>query len=163
MVVAVKRVSAVVRVPWSGNILEAVEDGFKSGLADAQAKLGALKAEDRALVERWHDSIVWSRLREIFVGADEEGVGVLVDAGADADEDACSLVAGLPSRWEELSVEQGNIHVMHGRGNRWGLCSDREGRGVRLGDAPTMLLDYARRVSATAVFYQVKSFHESVM
>lgn len=163
MVVAVKRVSAVVRVPWSGNILEAVEDGFKSGLADAQAKLGALKAEDRALVERWHDSIVWSRLREIFVGADESGVGVLVDAGADADEDACHLVAGLPSRWEELSAEQGNIHVMHGRGNRWGLCSDREGRGVRLGDAPTALLDYARRVSSTAVFYQVKSFHESVM
>ena len=163
MVVAVKRVSAVVRVPWGGNILEAVEDSFKSGLADAQAKLGALKAEDRALVERWHDSIVWSRLREIFVGADEDGVGVLVDAGADADEDACSLVAGLPSRWEDLSGDQGNIHVMHGRGNRWGLCSDREGRGVRLGDAPSALLGYARRVSATAVFYQVKSFHSSVM
>lgn len=66
MAVAVKRVSAVVRVPWGGNILEAVEDGFKSGLADAQAKLGALSAEDRGLVERWHDSIVWSRLREIL-------------------------------------------------------------------------------------------------
>ena len=94
----------------------------------------------------------------------DDGVaGVLVDSGADADEDARSLVAGLPSRWEDLSVEQGNIHVMHGRGNRWGLCGDREGRGVRLGDAPIMLLDYVRRVSATAVFYQVKSFHESVM
>ena len=89
-----KRVSAVVRVPWGGSVLEAVEDGFKSGLADAQSKLGALSAEDRGLVERWHDSIVWSRLREIFVGADEDGAGVLVDAGADADEDACSLVAG---------------------------------------------------------------------
>lgn len=163
MVVAVKRVSAVVRVPWGGNILEAVEDGFKSGLADAQAKLGALSAKDRELVERWHDSIVWSRLREVFVNVDDGGAGVLVDSGADADEDACSLVAGLPSRWEDLSGEQGNIHVMHGRGNRWGLCGDREGRGVRLGDAPTALLDYVRRVSATAVFYQVKSFHESVM
>lgn len=163
MVVAAKRVSAVVRVPWCGNVLEAVEDGFKSGLADAQTKLGALKAEDRGLVERYHDSIVWSRLREIFVGADEQGAGVLVDAGADADEEACRLVAGLPSSWDSLSEEQGNIHVMHGRGNRWGLCSDREGRGVRLGDAPTALLAYVRRVSATAVFYQVKSFHHSVM
>jgi hypothetical protein len=163
MAVAVKRVSAVVRVPWGGNILEAVEDGFKSGLADAQAKLGALSTKDRELVERWHDSIVWSRLREIFVGADEDGAGLLVDAGADADEDACSLVAGLPSRWEDLSGDQGNIHVMHGRGNRWGLCSDREGRGVRLGDAPTALLAYVCRVSSTAVFYQVKSFHSSVM
>lgn len=163
MAVAVKRVSAVVRVPWGGSVLEAVEDGFKSGLADAQAKLGALSTKDRGLVERWHDSIVWSRLREIFVGADEQGAGLLVDAGADADEDACSLVAGLPSRWEDLSGDQGNIHVMHGRGNRWGVCSDREGRGVRLGDAPTALLAYVRRVSSTAVFYQVKSFHSSVM
>ena len=159
MVVAVKRVSAVVRVPWGGSVLEAVEEGFKVGLVDAQAKLGALSAEDRGLVERWHNSIV----REIFVGADEDGAGVLVDAGADADEEACRLVAGLPSRWEDLSAEQGNIHVMHGRGNRWGLCSDREGRGVRLGDAPTALLAYVRRVSSTAVFYQVKSFHHSVM
>lgn len=163
MVVAVKRVSAVVRVPWGGSVLEAVEEGFKAGLVDAQSKLGALSAEDRGLVERWHDSIVWSRLREIFVGADESGVGVLVDAGADADEEACRLVSGLPSRWEDLSADQGNIHVMHGRGNRWGLCSDREGRGVRLGDAPTALLAYVRRVSSTSVFYQVKSFHESVM
>lgn len=163
MVVAVKRVSAVVRVPWGGSVLDAIEEGFKAGLMDAQAKLGALSAKDRGLVERYHDSIVWSRLREIFVGADEDGAGVLVDAGADADEDACHLVAGLPARWEDFSVEQGNIHVMHGRSNRWGLCSDREGRGVRLGDAPSALLDYARRVSSTAVFYQVKSFHESVM
>ena len=163
MVVAVKRVSAVVRVPWGGSVLEAVEEGFKVGLVDAQAKLGALSAKDRGLVERWHDSIVWSRLREVFVNVDDGGAGVLVDAGADADEDACILVAGLPSRWEDLSVEQGNIHVMHGRGNRWGLCSDREGRGVRLGDAPSALLAYVRRVSSTAVFYQVKSFHESVM
>lgn len=158
-----KRLSAVVRVPWGGSVLEAVEEGFKAGLVDAQAKLGALSAEDRGLVERWHDSIVWSRLREIFVGADEDGAGVLVDAGADADEDACSLVAGLPSRWEDLSGDQGNIHVMHGRSNRWRLCSDREGRGVRLGDAPTALLAYVCRVSSTAVFYQVKSFHESVI
>ena len=153
----------MVRVPWGGSVSDAVREGFGAGLADAQAKLGALRPSDAALVERYHDSIVWSRLREIFVGADESGVGMLVDAGADADEGACHLVAGLPSRWEDLSVEQGNIHVMHGRGNRWGLCGDREGRGVRLGDAPIMLLDYVRRVSATAVFYQVKSFHESVM
>ena len=158
-----KRFSQVVRVPWGGSVSDAVREGFGAGLADAQAKLGALRPSDAALVERYHDSIVWSRLREIFVGADESGVGMLVDAGADADEGACHLVAGLPSRWEDLSVEQGNIHVMHGRGNRWGLCGDREGRGVRLGDAPIMLLDYVRRVSATAVFYQVKSFHESVM
>lgn len=160
---AVKRVSQVVRVPWGGSVSDAVREGFGAGLADAQAKLGALRPSDVALVERYHDAIVWSRLREIFVGADESGVGMLVDAGADADEDACHLVAGLPSRWEDLSVEQGNIHVMHGRANRWGLCGDREGRGVRLGDAPSALLDYVRRVSATAVFYQVKSFHESVM
>lgn len=158
-----KRVSQVVRVPWGGSVSDAVREGFGAGLADAQAKMGALLPSDAALVERYHDSIVWSRLREIFVGADESGVGMLVDAGADADEDACSLVAGLPSRWEDLSVEHGNIHVMHGRANRWGLCGDREGRGVRLGDAPSALLDYVRRVSATAVFYQVKSFHESVM
>jgi hypothetical protein len=144
-------------------VSDAVREGFDAGLADAQAKLGALRPSDVALVERYHDAIVWSRLREVFVNVDDGGAGVLVDSGADADEDACSLVVGLPSRWEDLSVEQGNIHVMHGRGNRWGLCGDREGRGVRLGDAPTALLDYARRVSATAVFYQVKSFHESVM
>ena len=142
---------------------DAVREGFGAGLADASAKLGALLPSDAALVERYHGSIVWSRLREVFVNVDDGGAGVLVDAGADADEDACSLVAGLPSRWEDLSVEQGNIHVMHGRANRWGLCGDREGRGVRLGDAPSALLDYVRRVSATAVFYQVKSFHESVM
>lgn len=153
----------MVRVPWGGSVSGAVREGFGAGLADAQAKMGALLPSDAALVERYHDSIVWSRLREIFVGADESGVGVLVDAGADADEGACRLVAGLPSRWEDLSVEQGNIRVLHGRANRWGLCGDREGRGVRLGDAPSALLDYVRRVSATAVFYQVKSFHESVM
>ena len=158
-----KRFSQVVRVPWGGSVLDTVREGFDAGLADAQAKLGALRPSDAALVERYHEAIVWSRLREVFVSVDDGGVGVLVDSGADADEDACSLVAGLPSRWEDLSVEQGNIHVMHGRGNRWGLCGDREGRGVRLGDAPIMLLDYVRRVSATAVFYQVKSFHESVM
>lgn len=158
-----KRFSQVVRVPWGGSVLDTVREGFDAGLADAQAKLGALRPSDAALVERYHEAIVWSRLREVFVNVDDGGAGVLVDSGADADEDACSLVAGLPSRWEDLSVEQGNIHVMHGRGNRWGLCGDREGRGVRLGDAPTALLDYVRRVSATAVFYQVKSFHESVM
>ena len=158
-----KRFSQVVRVPWGGSVLDTVREGFDAGLADAQAKLGALRPSDVALVERYHDAIVWSRLREVFVNVDDGGAGVLVDSGADADEDACSLVVGLPSRWEDLSVEQGNIHVMHGRGNRWGLCGDREGRGVRLGDAPIMLLDYVRRVSATAVFYQVKSFHESVM
>lgn len=158
-----KRFSQVVRVPWGGSVLDTVREGFDAGLADAQAKLGALRPSDAALVERYHEAIVWSRLREVFVNVDDGGAGVLVDSGADADEDACSLVAGLPSRWEDLSVEQGNIHVMHGRGNRWGLCGDREGRGVRLGDAPIMLLDYVRRVSATAVFYQVKSFHESVM
>ena len=158
-----KRFSQVVRVPWGGSVLDTVREGFDAGLADAQAKLGALRPSDAALVERYHDAIVWSRLREVFVNVDDGGAGVLVDSGADADEDACSLVAGLPSRWEDLSVEQGNIHVMHGRGNRWGLCGDREGRGVRLGDAPTALLDYVRRVSTTAVFYQVKSFHESVM
>ena len=153
----------MVRVPWGGSVLDTVREGFDTGLADAQAKLGALRPSDAALVERYHEAIVWSRLREVFVNVDDGGAGVLVDSGADADEDACSLVAGLPSRWEDLSVEQGDIHVMHGRGNRWGLCGDREGRGVRLGDAPIMLLDYVRRVSATAVFYQVKSFHESVM
>ena len=153
----------MVRVPWGGSVLDTVREGFDAGLADAQAKLGALRPSDAALVERYHDAIVWSRLREVFVSVDDGGAGVLVDSGADADEDACSLVVGLPSRWEDLSVEQGNIHVMHGRGNRWGLCGDREGRGVRLGDAPTALLDYVRRVSTTAVFYQVKSFHESVM
>lgn len=158
-----KRVSQVVRVPWGGSVSDAVREGFDAGLADAQAKLGALSTEDRGLVERWHDSIVWSRLREVFVNVDDGGAGVLVDAGADADEDARSAVSGLPSRWEDLSVEQGNIHVMRGRGNRWELCGDREGRGVRLGGAPSALLDYVRRVSATAVFYQVKSFHESVM
>ena len=158
-----KRFSQVVRVPWGGSVLDTVREGFDAGLADAQAKLGALRPSDAALVERYHDAIVWSRLREVFVSVDDGGAGVLVDSGADADEDACSLVVGLPSRWEDLSVEQGNIHVMHGRGNRWGLCGDREGRGVRLGDAPTALLDYVRRVSTTAVFYQVKSFHESVM
>lgn len=158
-----KRFSQVVRVPWGGSVLDTVREGFDAGLADAQAKLGALRPSDAALVERYHDAIVWSRLREVFVNVDDGGAGVLVDSGADADEDACSLVVGLPSRWEDLSVEQGNIHVMHGRGNRWGLCGDREGRGVRLGDAPTALLDYVRRVSTTAVFYQVKSFHESVM
>lgn len=158
-----KRFSQVVRVPWGGSVLDTVREGFDAGLADAQAKLGALRPSDAALVERYHEAIVWSRLREVFVNVDDGGAGVLVDSGADADEDACSLVAGLPSRWEDLSVEQGNIHVMHGRGNRWGLCGDREGRGVRLGDAPSALLDYVRRVSATAVFYQVKSFHESVM
>lgn len=158
-----KRFSQVVRVPWGGSVSDAVREGFDAGLADAQAKLGALRPSDVALVERYHDAIVWSRLREVFVNVDDGGAGVLVDSGADADEDACSLVVGLPSRWEDLSVEQGNIHVMHGRGNRWGLCGDREGRGARLGDAPIMLLDYVRRVSATAVFYQVKSFHESVM
>ena len=158
-----KRFSQVVRVPWGGSVLDTVREGFDAGLADAQAKLGALRPSDAALVERYHEAIVWSRLREVFVSVDDGGVGVLVDSGADADEDACSLVAGLPSRWEDLSVEQGNIHVMHGRGNRWGLCGDREGRGVRLGDAPIMLLDYVRRVSANAVFYQVKSFHKSVM
>lgn len=158
-----KRFSQVVRVPWGGSVLDTVREGFDAGLADAQAKLGALRPSDAALVERYHEAIVWSRLREVFVNVDDGGAGVLVDSGADADEDACSLVAGLPSRWEDLSVEQGNIHVMHGRGNRWGLCGDRECRGVRLGDAPIMLLDYVRRVSATAVFYQVKSFHESVM
>lgn len=158
-----KRFSQVVRVPWGGSVLDTVREGFDAGLADAQAKLGALRPSDAALVERYHKAIVWSRLREVFVNVDDGGAGVLVDSGADADEDACSLVVGLPSRWEDLSVEQGNIHVMHGRGNRWGLCGDREGRGVRLGDAPSALLDYVRRVSATAVFYQVKSFHESVM
>ena len=158
-----KRFSQVVRVPWGGSVLDTVREGFDAGLADAQAKLGALRPSDAALVERYHEAIVWSRLREVFVNVDDGGAGVLMDSGADADEDACSLIAGLPSRWEDLSVEQGNIHVMHGRGNRWGLCGDREGRGVRLGDAPIMLLDYVRRVSATAVFYQVKSFHESVM
>lgn len=158
-----KRFSQVVRVPWGGSVSDAVREGFDAGLADAQAKLGALRPSDVALVERYHDAIVWSRLREVFVNVDDGGAGVLADSGADADEDACSLVVGLPSRWEDLSVEQGNIHVMHCRGNRWGLCGDREGRGVRLGDAPIMLLDYVRRVSATAVFYQVKSFHESVM